>query len=283
MIEIGIAPDLVRVGGFLLTWHSAITAVSVLLAVFLIGRWAKREGLGDEIVFAVAPWAIAGGLIGARLLHVADNWTYYSSNPGQIPAIWSGGIAIFGAIAGGTLAGGAYAAWKRFPVRRLLDTSAPGLILAQGIGRLGDLVNGEHLSKPTDLPWAIAYTHPASPGFGQPPAHPAVGYEMLADLAFFGILWWLRGRLRPAGTLFAVYAGGYALIRLPLSFLRLDSNSVLLAINQQGWVSVIALAGAAIALLIFKPEFALVRPQQTVSPGFGGDSRVGSGRRKRRG
>lgn len=86
MIKIGISPNIFHIGGFLLTWHSAITAVSVVLAVVLIGRWARRAGL-EEAVLSVAPWAIAGGIVGARLLHVIDNWGYYSANPGQILAV----------------------------------------------------------------------------------------------------------------------------------------------------------------------------------------------------
>lgn len=255
MIKIGLSPDIFHIGGLLMTWHSAITVVSVVIAVVLIGRWAKKAGLGEEIVSSVAPWAIAGGIIGARFLHVIDNWGYYSTNPGQIVAVWSGGIAVYGAIAGGVIGGAIYAARKGYPVRRLLDISAPGLILAQGIGRLGDLINGEHFSTSSDLPWATVYTNPASPAYGMAPTHPAVGYEMLADFALFGVLWLLRGRLRPEGSLFIAYAALYAAIRLPLSFLRLDSNSVALGINQQGWASIVVLVGALAAAFFLKTRF----------------------------
>ena len=255
MITIGLNPAVIHAGGLLLTWHSVFTVVSVFVAVYLIRRWGRQAGLTQGMVSSVATWAIPGGIVGARLVHVLDNWGYYTANPEQIIAIWNGGIAIYGAIAGGVAAGAAYAAWQGFPVRRLLDISAPGLILGQGIGRIGDLINGEHFSTPTSLPWAVVYTHPASPGYGRPPTHPAVGYEMLADLALFGVLWALRGRLRPDGSLFALYAALYAAIRLPLSFLRLDSNSAALGLNQQGWISVFVLAGALATLFYLKPRF----------------------------
>lgn len=159
---------------------------------------------------------------------------------------------MYGAIAGGVVGGAIYAARRGYPVRRLLDLSAPGLILAQGIGRLGDIINGEHFSTPSDLPWATVYTNPASPAFGKAPSHPAVGYEMLADFALFGVLWFLRGRLKPEGSLFVAYAALYASIRLPLSFLRLDSNTVALGINQQGWASIVVLVGAVAAWLVMR-------------------------------
>lgn len=252
MIRIGLSPDVVHIGGLVVTWHSLITVAAVALAVYLIDRWGKRAGFAEGMVSSVALCAIPGGIVGARLVHVIDNWGFYSANPGQIIAVWNGGIAIYGAIAGGVVAGAAYAAWKRFPARKLLDLSAPGLILAQAVGRIGDLINGEHFSTASSLPWAVVYTHPASPGYGRPPSHPAVGYEMLADFALFGLLWALRGRLVPEGSLFAVYAAVYAAIRLALSFLRLDSATVALGINQQGWISMVVFAGAAVFLMLWR-------------------------------
>ena len=256
MIEIDIAPTLFEIGGFMLAWHSVFTLIPVVMAVYLIGRWAVSNGFSDDVVPSVAMWAIPGGIVGARLVHVVDNWSYYAANPSLIPAIWSGGIAIYGALAGGLVAGATYAALKGIPVRRLLDIAAPALILGQAVGRIGDLINGEHFSTSADLPWSIVYTNPASPGYGRPPSHPAVGYEMLADLLLFGLLYGLRGRLRPDGSLFTLYALGYAAIRLPLSFLRLDSYSAALGMNQQGWISLLVLLAASATLVILKPRLA---------------------------
>lgn len=255
MIRIGLSPNLLDAGGITLAWHGLFTAASVFLAFYLIDHWGKRTGLKKEIVPSVAVWAIPGGIVGARLIHVLDNWGYYSGNPGQIIAVWQGGIAIYGAIAGGAVAGAVYAALKGFPVRPLMDLSAPALILAQAVGRIGDLVNGEHFSTPSDLPWAVAYTNPASPGFERPPSHPVVGYEMLADLALFGLLLTLRGRLRPEGSLFAVYAVLYAVIRFSLSFLRLDSSSSAFGLNQQAWISLLVFIGAILAIMYLRPKF----------------------------
>ena len=246
-----------------MTWHSLLSVVAVFVAYFLFERWVRRAGLSAEIAVNIGPWGIAGGIIGARVVHVIDEWGYYSANPLQILAVWNGGVAIYGAIAGGVIAGCIYAWRKGYPVRKLMDIIAPALIFAQAIGRLGDIINGEHFSTPTSLPWSVIYTNPQSPGYGRPPSHPAVAYELLADLAIFGVLWLLRDRLKPDGARFTVYAALYALIRFPLSFLRLDSHSVLFGINQQGYLSIIVFAWAVAALIAMHASFkkpALVTP-----------------------
>ncbi len=255
MITIGLAPNLLHFRGLTITWHSLVTVVSIGLAVFLISRWARNEGLDDKMVPAIAPWAILGGIVGARLLFVLDNWGFFRVNPWQMLAVWSGGIAVYGAIAGGVVAGTLYALHKRFPVRRLLDLAAPALILVQGIGRLGDLINGEHFSSASTLPWAVRYSNPESPAFGMSAQHPAVAYEMLADFALFGVLWFLRRRLKPDGTLFVLYAMLYSLIRLPLSLLRQDSASGAFGLNQQGWAAMVVLAGALTLWLKLRPQW----------------------------
>ena len=288
MISIGIPPDIFEIGSFNPTWHSLVTVVSVALAVYLIDRWGRREGLQEGAVTSTAVWAIIGGIVGARLVFVIDNWGFFSDNPDEIFAIWEGGIAVYGAISGGVVGGAAYAAWKQFPVRYMLDLSAPALILTQGLGRIGDIINGEHFASATSLPWGVVYTHPDSParfhplGYGVPPftaTHPAVAYELLADLILFGVLWLLRGRLRPLGSLFLVYALFYGGIRLGFSFLRLDSSSEALGLNQQAWISLVVM-GAALALLAWlRPG---LTPPVRTAPEGPRPSRTTRRRRRRR-
>ncbi len=101
MIEIGIPPNLLLLGGeFVLSWHGFFAAVSILIAVFLVGRWAPLFGLESDDVYTVASFAIIGGIIGARLVHVLDNVGYYSENPAAILAIWKGGIGLWGGLIG---------------------------------------------------------------------------------------------------------------------------------------------------------------------------------------
>ena len=204
-----------------------------------------------DLLFSMAIWAVPGGIIGARLVHVIDYWSYYLANPAAILAFWQGGLAIWGGILGGTITGVIFARVKRFPLAPYADLAALGMILAQAIGRIGDIINGEHISSVTGLPWGVVYTHPNSPGFGLPPVHPAVAYELLMDLVIFGLLWKLRGRIRPDGSLFLVYFTLYSVGRVFLSFLRLDSNTVFLSLSQPQWISILVLA-VTIPLLIYR-------------------------------
>src|SRR3990172_9145169 len=151
MIRIGINPYMVEIGSFSISWHLFFTVVAIVVAVVLVIRWGKRAGVKEGIIYDLAPWAIVGGIVGARLVHVADNLGFYSSNPAEILKVWNGGIALYGAILGGTLVGVVYAWWQEYPVALLADLIAPALVLAQAIGRIGDVINGEHFSTVTDL------------------------------------------------------------------------------------------------------------------------------------
>ena len=249
MIEIGIDPVILSLGPLSVTWHSLLILVGILAAIWLASRLVIRAGLSVEAFYPFSLWCVIGGIIGARLIHVFDYWDSYMADPAAIFRIWEGGLAIWGGILGGALTGMIYARIKGFPLGGYADQVAPGLILAQAIGRIGDLINGEHLSTTTTLPWGVVYTHPDSPGYGFPPVHPAVGYELLMDLAILAILFRLRGRLRPDGAVFLIYLVLYSVGRFFLSFLRLDSHTVILSLNQPQWICLIVLV-IAVPLII---------------------------------
>ncbi|MEE8470868.1 MAG: prolipoprotein diacylglyceryl transferase [Dehalococcoidia bacterium] len=250
MIDIGIDPILISLGFLSISWHALLTAIAVAVGVWLVARLVLRAGLSLDILYAGALWAILGGIVGARLVHVIDYWSFYSANPGAIMSFWEGGLAIWGAILGGTLTTLIFARVRRLPFAPYADCAALGLILAQAVGRIGDVINGEHISRATTLPWGVVYTHPDSPGYGLSPSHPAVAYELLMDLLIFGVLWKLRGRIRPDGALFLLYLTAYSTGRFLLSFLRLDSNTVLLGLNQPQWISLMVIAIALPFLLL---------------------------------
>ncbi len=246
MITINIDPVLFHLGPLTVTWHSLLIVVGIIAAVILAGRLVKqRSWLSMDTYYSILVWSIPGGVIGARLVHVVDYWDAYMANPGRIFAIWEGGLAIWGAILGGAITAVIYGRVKKFPVGAYLDMIAPGLILAQAIGRIGDIINGEHFSTVTSLPWAVVYTHPDSPALGRPPTHPAVAYELLMDLVILGILWRLIGRFRPDGAFVMVYLIMYSVGRFFLSFLRLDSNTVFLTLNQPQWICIVVVVAAA--------------------------------------
>src|SRR5207237_6075244 len=116
-----------------------------------------------------------GGIIGARLLFVIEHWNdQFKDNLSDIFAINEGGISIYGALIGGMIFGFTYVFLRRHhvPALPMADAAAPGTMLGMAIGRIGDVINGEHISKASDLPWAVRYTHPGSLSYGLPPQHP---------------------------------------------------------------------------------------------------------------
>jgi phosphatidylglycerol:prolipoprotein diacylglycerol transferase len=266
MFRVTMDPDLFTIGGWSLTWHGVLTMAGVLLAVWLVARWAPRHGIASDAVYATATWAIIGGIVGARLLHVLDEWRYYSAHPLQIFAIWQGGIAIWGAILGGFAAGAIYARMNRLPVGRLADITAPALLLAHTVGRIGDVINGEHVSRPTTMPWGVVWAHPESPTYqyygGQAvPTHPAVAYEMVWNMLVFALLWWMvRGRLKPEGMTFALYLVLTAIGRFFIYFYRLDDREWVAGLSQAQLVSLLVLA-VTVPLLSLRARWVSTAPE----------------------
>ena len=197
MFHIGMDPNIFQAGNFILTWHGFFSFVAVVISVILVARWARSEDIEPDVVYATAIWAIIGGILGARVIHVIDRWDIYSSNPAEILAIWSGGIALFGAIIGGLLAGVLYAKIQGYPIGKLADMAAPAILIGQTVGRIGDIINGEHISKVTDLPWGFVYSHPDSLSYQvhrMLASHPVIAYEMIWNMVVLGIVWKMRGR-----------------------------------------------------------------------------------------
>lgn len=276
-IAIGINPNLVNAGGFILSWHGVFTFIAVAVAVYLVVRWGSREGMNTDVLYSASMWAIIGGVMGARLLHVIDFWDeVYQHDFVAIFQVWQGGIAIFGAISGGFVGGSLYllirnsgwflALWKPFSpifgqpnkadlpsIGRLADVTAPALLVAMAIGRIGDIINGEHFAKVTDLPWGVVYTHPDSPGLGRPATHPAVAYELIFDVVLLAALWPLRKRLRPNGMFFALYAATYSIGRFFISFLREEFNTYFGGLNEAQVVALIVVI-ITVPLLIWKAQ-----------------------------
>lgn len=247
MIEIGANPDLVGA----LTWHGFFTFVAAAISIGVAVRLAKEAGLKDEIVYSMLMWAVPGGIIGSRLLHVIDSWSSFSGNVEEIFFVWQGGVTIYGAIIGGTISGAIYAWIKGYPVLKLMDVAAPALLIAQAIGRIGDVILGEHFSKPTDLPWGWVYTNPDSPSFGLPASHPAVAYEMLMDISILALIWAFRKKLKPEGMTFLAYAALYSFGRFFLqTFFRADPKWVF-DLQPAAFISLVVL-GITIPIIVWR-------------------------------
>ncbi|MBI2935164.1 MAG: prolipoprotein diacylglyceryl transferase [Chloroflexi bacterium] len=246
MIRIGIDPTIFSIGPFTLRWYSLFMALAVIFVVWWAARQAKNAGFSREMIFGAAAWAIPFGLIFARLFHVVDEIDYYIMKPGALLSLE--GLAVFGAVVGAAVGVFIYSRIKKFSFGPLADMVAPGALVGQAIGRLGCTANGCCYGIATDLPWAFIYTSPNSYAPIGVAAHPAVVYELLFDLALFGILYRLRNRLTPPGSLFVVYLGAYSLGRFFLTFLR-QGNVFAGGLLEAQVVSLLAMAFAAPYLL----------------------------------
>jgi phosphatidylglycerol:prolipoprotein diacylglycerol transferase len=205
----------------------------------------------------VAVIAVACGFGMAKLFHVLDSWDYYSQNLGEVFS--RGGLSVFGGIIGATLFFWIYSRAKRYPFWFIADLAAPGVILAQGIGRVGCTINGccHGLEAPSWLPWTITYSPdypPPSgyenlPGFLGKALYPTQPYEIIFAVALFGMLLKLRGRLKPDGSLFLLYLVAYSAWRLGIGFLRAGTPFVL-GLQAAQVISIVIIAITIPALAI---------------------------------
>jgi phosphatidylglycerol:prolipoprotein diacylglycerol transferase len=248
MFTISIDPVIFAVGHFSLRWYGVIVVGSIGLAAWIAFHEAKRKGLRSEIVQDGLTWVVLAGLAGARLFHVIDHWPHeYASNPIRALYFWEGGLAIWGGIVGGMLALALFARRRHVSLGRLADIAAPGLVLAQGLGRLACVITGDAMGRPTNGPFGIAYTNPAAmvPQLGVYYT-PMPVYELIVNVGIFGLLWQLRKRRWPDGALFLVYLGLYSLERFILAYVS-SYRIVALGLTQS---QIVALAGLTTAILL---------------------------------
>lgn len=243
MITINIDPIIFTIGPFSLHWYSLIIMSAAAAGLFWGWKAARRAGVSTDAILTVALWGIPGGIIGSRLVHVVDQLDYYLAHPGAI--IGGEGQAIYGAVLGGAAAAWLASRRYRLPFAKIADLAAPGLLIAQAIGRVANIINGDAYGKPTSLPWAFVYTHPNTYAPRGVPTHPAPVYEILWDMIVLAIVLKLRGRLRPEGSLFLLYLALYSLGRFLLGFLRENRPFLVPGLNQ---AQVIALGVLAFSI-----------------------------------
>lgn len=243
-----------ELGPFTIRFY-ALTMITGIVVAYLLGvrRWRARGG-SAEAFETIVLWAIPLGIIGARAYHVATHWQDYFApgiNPMSALYIWEGGIAVFGSLMGGAI--GALIGARQTGTKLLDfgDAIAPGLALAQAIGRIGNWFNQELFGGPSTLPWAVEidpmYRPPGLEAYST--FHPTFLYELILNLAAAGLLLWLDRRFRLGhGQVFYAYMACYGMIRFLIEGLRTDFSYYLgpLRTNQ-----VMALAVLIVGLALF--------------------------------
>ncbi len=226
-------PNIFQIGNFTLRWYGLLIASAVLLGVNLSMYLAEKRQMNSELIGDLSIWLVLAAIPCARIYYVLFKWDYYSQHPQEIIAIWQGGIAIFGAIIGGTLATLIFAKVKQVRFWDLADVVAPSLVLGQAIGRWGNFFNSEAFGGPIDpsLPWRLYIPSNRRPAglVENEYFHPTFLYESLWDLGIFGLLMLLFNRSLTSrqplknGSLFMIYLITYGLGRFWIEGLRTDS------------------------------------------------------------
>lgn len=246
----------------------ALFIIVGIIAAMVIGdrRWVARGG-EPGVIYDVALWAVPFGLIGGRIYHVLTDWrTYFGDDGAGFAAalrIWDGGLGIWGAVALGGI--GAWIACRRhgIPLPAFGDAIAPGIILAQAIGRLGNYFNQELFGKPTTLPWGLEiYERRNAVGVldtlngvstGQLIAvvHPTFLYELLWNLLVFAVLIIVDRKFRIGhGRLFALYVAGYCVGRFWIELMRSDAATLLAGVRVNSFTSTFVFIGAVVYIMV---------------------------------
>ncbi|MDM7831040.1 prolipoprotein diacylglyceryl transferase [Cellulomonas edaphi] len=234
--------------------------VGIVAAVFIARRrWAERGGDPDTIL-EIAFWAVPFGIVGGRIYHLITSPDQYfgpGGDPWRALQIWEGGLGIWGAIAFGAV--GAWIGARRQGVRLppFADSVAPGLLVAQAIGRLGNWFNQELFGSPTTLPWGLQVSDEKALEAGYEPGtlfHPTFLYELVWNLGGAALLVWLDRKFRLGhGRVFWLYVMIYTSGRFWIEMLRIDDQAStfhLLGLRINVWVSIVAFVGALVAFVV---------------------------------
>lgn len=246
-ITIDLAPEL-QIGPLILAWHGIMIAVGIALASVVAMRLAKRRVLDKDRVLVAIMALVIAGIVGTRFYYLAQ------TDPGALlrPDQWLGsrGFAFYGAILFGVPAVW-FALRKTGRTLEYLDVLALAFPIGMVVGRIGDLILGEHYGPQSDAPWAIAYTSPdAAVPLQGVPFHSGALYEIVAALVIVAIVWPLRNRFRRPGSALWFVLASYALARFVIFFAIRDTDVVALGLRQAQWTSVVLVVLAALGYLL---------------------------------
>ncbi|MFM2022674.1 MAG: hypothetical protein RIR89_66 [Actinomycetota bacterium] len=246
----------IDIGIFRIHFYALFILTGIALATWIADRKLTSRGAPKGSMLDIALWAVPFGIIGGRIFHVITHPNDYFFEGADLLAtvrIWEGGLAIYGAVSLGAV--GVFIATRQLGLRfwSVADAIAPGLLLAQGIGRLGNYFNKELFGLPTTLPWGlqIPASNPAYP-VGLPEGllfHPTFAYEMIWNLAGAGVLILLASRLNLQwGKVFAVYLMIYSTGRIWVEAIRIDPSEIILGLRLNIWS---ALIGITLGIILF--------------------------------
>ncbi|MGN9775694.1 prolipoprotein diacylglyceryl transferase [Micromonospora sp. H33] len=255
-----------QVGPVPIRAYALCIIVGIVVACWVTERRLRQRGVAPGAVLDIAVWAVPAGIIGARIYHVVTSPEKYfgtGGDPLKAFAIWEGGLGIWGAVAGGAVGAWIAARQLGIPFTVVADAVAPGLPLAQAIGRLGNWFNNELYGGRTTLPWGLEIHRmdPDNPGqalrddAGRPILeeglyHPTFAYELLWNLGVAALVLVLDRRLKLGrGRAFALYVMGYTAGRFWIELMRTDEANTILGVRLNVWTAAVVFLGALIYFL----------------------------------
>ncbi len=243
--------NLGRYGPFTLGTYGLFYAIAFLIAVRVAMAYARREAIDPTRMIDLGIWTLLSGIIGAKLMLVVVEFPYYWRHKSEILSNWRSAGVFYGGFVAACLVGLIYVRRNRLPLARTADAAAPGIALAQAIGRIGCLSAGCCYGKPTDVKWAMTFVDPRAHDLtGVPlavPLHPTQIYHGVADFAVFLFLVWLYPRKKRHGSIFWIYVLAYAVLRFAIEFYRGDYRGEVLG-GLLSTSQVIAILAAATSI-----------------------------------
>jgi phosphatidylglycerol:prolipoprotein diacylglycerol transferase len=259
-------PRLFHIGGFSQSTYGVLVSLAFLVALFVIGRLARRALLDRDAVINLGIYCGLSAIVGAKLMMYLIDLPYYIHNPRDILSLASlqaGGV-FYGGLIAALLVAAFYMRRKHLPPLATSDVFAPGIALGHAIGRLGCFAAGCCWGRPTKLPWGVTFTNPvAQQVVGTPlgiPLHPTQLYESAAEFLIFGILYWRFRKPHPPGAIISLYLLLYPTVRFLVEFVRdhpSEANPFGGPLNTSQWISLALVAlGAALRLRLSKRRLA---------------------------
>lgn len=251
-IVIDLNPNLFQIGPFLVSWHGVFSVLGILAAARVGQFLVRRDGIPAEQVYDMAVYMVIVGLVGARLLYVWENYRLFEGALQKIFFLNEGGISQWGGIFGALLGGYVWCVRNRVDWRRILDATGPANAVGFAIGRIGDVINGEHHAVGSNLPWAVTYVNEKTLGVPGRAVHPEVAYELIWNLLVFIVAmltYNLFKRRLPDGVTGLIWLAVYSVGRFLLSFLREDS--LFFGLRQAQWASLAMILVAVVGIAVW--------------------------------
>ena len=221
-------PDILTIGNFTIHTYGVCIALGALLGIILITHEARKESYDQQQILDLAFYLLVAAVIGSRIFYVALNLPYYLRHPLEMLMIWRGGLVFYGGFIFAFATCFLYLKKHRLPFLKTCDLLVPGLVIGEAIGRIGCFFAGCCYGKPTELPWAVTFTHPHSLAKLGVPLHPTQLYSSFKALLVFLILITFRRYKKAEGQLIFLYVVLYAVGRLVIEPLRGDDRGLLI-------------------------------------------------------